>query len=476
MVDDMGWQDTSLPFWDQETDFNRIYQTPNMEKLASRGAKFTQAYSTPVCTPTRVSLMTGMNAARHHVTNWTFIKKDTDSGKKDSLFKKLDWNINGMSPVPETDKTALATPLPALLKDAGYYTIHVGKAHWGSMGTPASDPKNMGFIINIGGSAAGHPQSYYGEQNYGNIPGKATFNAVPDMESYYESDVFLTDALTREALKALANPIKKKDPFFLYLSHYALHTPIQGDPKYLQKYLDKGMDEREAKYATLIEGMDKSLGDVMDFLDENNLTNNTLIIFMSDNGGLSLSPERGGVAHTRNLPLRSGKGSVYEGGIREPMIMSWPGKINAGMEEKTPVIIEDFFPTILNVAGVKSPKMMQTIDGKDIFESIKNQSERAFLWHYPHHWGHTGPGINFASAMRKGDWKLVYLMKEQKLELYNLKEDIGEQNDLAGKMPVKAKGLATEMTQLMKERKAQMPVYEADGRAVLWPVEVILLK
>src|SRR5690606_19574950 len=237
LVDDMGWQDTSLPFWKEETDLNRRYHTPNMERLAREGMKFTNAYATPVCTPTRTSFMTGMNAAHHHITNWTRIEKDVISDHDDSLLLIPKWNHDGLSPVKGIPNTAYATPLPQLLRDGGYFTIHVGKAHWGSAGTPGSNPYNMGFMVNVAGNAIGHPQSYLGEDNYGNIPGKASSLAVHDLSEYYGSETFLSEALTREAIKSLEAPIARKQPFFLNMAHYAVHTPLQADQRFYQKYL-----------------------------------------------------------------------------------------------------------------------------------------------------------------------------------------------------------------------------------------------
>jgi arylsulfatase A-like enzyme len=167
IVDDMGWQDCSVPFYKQKTKWNTIYHTPNMGKLAAEGMKFTNAYATPVCSPSRVSLMTGMNAARHRVTNWT-LEKNQSVDYPDSVLQPPDWNINGMSPVAGIEKTVYATPLPQLLKQADYYTIHCGKAHFGAIETPAADPLNIGFDINIAGHAAGSPGSFLGEENYGN--------------------------------------------------------------------------------------------------------------------------------------------------------------------------------------------------------------------------------------------------------------------------------------------------------------------
>jgi arylsulfatase A-like enzyme len=477
MVDDMGWQDTSVPFSGRETPLNKRYHTPNMERLARTGMKFTNAYATPLCTPTRVSLLIGMNAAHHRITNWTNIERDKNTDGKDETFDPVAWNINGFSPVKDIPRTTYGTPLPKLLKESGYFTIHAGKAHWGSMGTPGSNAMNVGYVVNIGGHAAGHPQSYQGRENFGNLLGKISYHAVPDMEEYYGSDTFLSEALTIEALKALADPVKNKQPFFLHMAHYAVHTPLQADQRFYQKYLNAGLDSTEAKYATLIEGMDKSLGDILDYLEEKNLVKNTVILFISDNGGLSLSPPRGGGAHTQNLPLKAGKGSVHEGGIRVPMLVKWPGVVKENSTCEQYLIIEDFFPTILEIAGIENPKTIQDIDGTSFVRYLKNpslkDSQRSLIWHFPNRWaGGQGPGINYVSAIRKGDWKLVYLMKEQRVELYNLAEDLEEHKDLSKENPKKTTELALALTKKLKIWNAQMPKYKDKEYLVKWPDEM----
>ncbi|WP_164111588.1 MULTISPECIES: sulfatase [Sphingobacterium] len=478
LVDDMGWMDTSVPFGDSVMALNRIYRTPNMERLAREGMKFTNAYATPVCTPTRVSLLTGMNAAHHRVTNWTNVMKDRPSDAEDKQFNRTDWNYNGYSPVPNVPHTAYATALPQILKDAGYFTVHVGKAHWGAQGTPGANPLNLGFMVNVAGNAIGHPQSYYGKDNYGNIPGKFSYNAVQGLAEYYGSDTFLTEALTLEALKSIDQPAKSKQPFYLHLAHYAIHVPMQADVRFVQKYYDMGLDSAEAKYASLIEGMDKSLGDVMDYLEENGLEKNTIILFMSDNGGLSLTSFRGGEAHTQNLPLRAGKGSVYEGGIREPMIVKWPGVVKANTRNHQPLIIEDFFPSILEMAKISKPKLLQQVDGVSFVPLLKGakfmHDNRSLIWHYPHKWTpQDGPGINYFSAIRRGKWKLVYDYRRETLELYNLSEDLGEQVNLVRQQTGIATQLAAELTDQLKKWGALMPTTKESNKAVAWP-DVIL--
>lgn len=476
LVDDMGWMDTSEPFGDRPYPLNNTYHTPNMEKLAAQGMKFTNAYATPVCTPSRVSMLTGMNAAHHGVTHWTSIHKDTPSDHQDSIFHRVEWNYNGFSPIGGIPHTATATPLPQLLQDAGYYTVHVGKAHWGAQGTPGANPLNLGFMVNVAGNAIGHPQSYYGKDNYGNIPGKFTFNAVQGLAEYYGTDTFLTEALTQEAIKCIEPAVEAGKPFYLHLAHYAVHDPIQGDPRFVQKYLARGLNPREAKYASMVEGMDKSLGDLMQYLEDQGLAENTVILFMSDNGGLSLGYARGGEPHTQNYPLKAGKGSVYEGGIRVPMIVAWPGVTEPGSSSAQPVIIEDFFPSILEIADIHASDLTQKIDGKSFAPILKNEdsrhSERLLIWHSPHRWiNDAGPGINFFSAARQGNWKLIYDHRQQKLELYDLSKDISEQHNVILKHKKIARSLSRQLTDQLKKWGATMPTYRINQERVPWPEE-----
>lgn len=469
LVDDMGWVDTSLPFGDNVEALNKVYHTPNMARLAEEGVKFTNAYATPVCTPTRISMMTGMNAAHHGVTNWTSPMANRNTDAKDDQFLPAHWNFNGLSNSPETPRTIYATTFPELLKDAGYYTVHVGKAHWGAAGTPGANPLNLGFMVNVSGHSAGHPQNYLAEYNYGNMPQKAQIQAVPGLQEYYGTDTFLTEALTIEAIKAIEVPVQRNEPFLLHIAHYAVHEPIMADKRFLQKYLDTGLDSIEASYATLIEGMDKSLGDIMDYLSKKGIEENTIILFMSDNGGLSMVPPRSGQEHSHNLPLKAGKGSVYEGGIRVPMIVKWPGVVPPGSVANQPVIIEDFFPSILEMAGLENYKTIQQIDGKSFVSILKDpqtaDKERAFIWHYPNKWQvRDNLGINYKSAIRKGDWKMIYNMRDGSKELYKLSLDIGEAQNIAQENPEVVKKLSAILFDQLTKWKAPMPVLKSTGQ------------
>jgi len=473
-VDDMGWQDTSVPFWNKKTALNNLYNTPNMERLASEGMKFTQAYATPVCTPTRVSLISGMNAARHRVTNWT-LRRNTDPVRPPKGLKMPKWNVNGAQTSDSIPLSVHITPLQQILKDNGYLTIHSGKAHWGAMNTPGQDPKNLGFDINIAGHAAGAPGSYYGTRNFKNSLKKKSIWDVPGLEKYHGQDIFLTEVLTQEAIIAMDKAIDSDKPFYLHMAHYAVHTPIQGDPRFEQKYLDKGLHKTEAKYASLIEGMDKSLGDLMNHLEQKEIADNTIILFMSDNGGLS-AVARGGEKHTHNKPLSSGKGSVHEGGIREPMIVKWPKTAQKNSTTDAKVIIEDFFPTILEMADVKNVKTVQEVDGISFTNILKGKEttdfERALFWHYPNNWGPTGPGIGATSTIRKGDWKLIYYHLDRSFELFNLKNDIGESTNLVKTEKTMVTNLAKELGSYLRSVDAQMPLDTKTEKTVPWPDEL----
>jgi arylsulfatase A-like enzyme len=476
LVDDMGWQDTSVPFWDKTTPSNNKFHTPNMKKLAASGVKFTQAYANSICTPSRVSLLSGTNVARHRVTNWTMFKDQSTDAVNDSVLIAPQWNLNGLSPDKETQRAFFATPLPQLLKENGYYTIQCGKAHFGADQTPGANPLNLGFEKNIAGSAAGNPASFLSEHNYGNIDGKLNLRAVSGLKKYWGTGTFLTEALTREALLALDTARMKKKPFFLYMSHFAVHLPFDTDKRFADRYTKMGLTEQEAAYATLVEGMDKSLGDLMDYLDINHLAENTIVVFMSDNGGFSRHPRMGKI-DTQNAPLRAGKGSLYEGGIREPMMIRWPGVTIANTTNDQYVVIEDFYPTLLEMAGIRKYKTVQTVDGRSIVPYIKGRRDpkKVLVWNFPNKWtaNEDDKRVSWLSAIRQGDWKLIYFQKYGRLELYNIKEDIGEQHDLASKNPKKVRTLAMLLTKKIKERNAQLPSYKLTGRTVPYPDELL---
>lgn len=462
LVDDMGWQDTSVPFWTEKTNYNRLYHTPSMERLAADGMKFTQAYACTVCSPTRVSLMSGMNAARHRVTNWT-LQRDTPVDAKDDQLDFPQWNFNGMQPCDSIKQSVQVTTFPQILHDNGYFTIHCGKAHFGAMGTPAANPLTLGFDVNIAGHAAGAPGSYQGEKYFGNSEkgGYTQPWGVPGLEKYHGDTINLTEVLTREAMLAMDKARAAQKPFYLYMAHYAVHAPLEPDKRFYPKYKAMGLDEPEARYASMIESMDKSLGDLMNYLDKNGLADNTIILFMSDNGGLSATA-RGGKPHLHNLPLKSGKGSAYEGGIREPMIVKWADKVIPASVCNDYLIVEDFFPTILEMAGINKYTTVQKIDGRSfvpmLLQTGTTSKGRELVWHYPNKWGANGPGIGTTSTIRSGDWKLIHWYKDGKNELYHIAVDIGENSDVAVQHPEIVKTLSKKLGNYLKSVKAQIPI------------------
>ena len=473
LVDDMGWQDTSVPFHTSRTPFNDRYRTPNMERLASGGMKFTQAYACSVCSPTRVSWMTGMNAARHRVTNWT-LQRNTSTDRPHETLEFPQWNVNGISLEPGVERTVHARTAPEFLREAGYRTIHIGKAHFGAVDTPGSDPLNLGFDLNVGGHAAGGPGSYLGTQEFSaDWRGGGRVWDVPGLDKYHGEDIFLTEALTIEANHLIDRAVADEAPFFLYMSHYAVHVPFADDSRFIQRYLDAALDHTEAQYAALVEGMDKSLGDILDNLERHGIADNTVVVFMSDNGGLS-AHGRGGEPHTHNKPLSSGKGSAHEGGTRVPLIANWRGVTRPGTTCETPVIIEDLFPTLLDIGGVGEVEQVGgAVDGVGFTPLLRREetpaSERALFWHYPNNWGPSGPGIGASSSVRRGDWKLIYYHADRSYELFNLAGDLGEEHNLAATEPARVHDLAEQLRAHLTAVDAQMPTDKAAGEAVPLP-------
>jgi len=462
LVDDLGWQDTSVAFHTERTPFNERYRTPNVERLAARGLKFTQAYaSAPVCTPTRTSLMTGRSPGRNHITYWT-LHKDRDQSAKYPRVRAPAWNVNALQAGDVT--------LPRLLQAAGYRTIHVGKAHLGAMDTSGADPRNLGFDVNIGGHAAGGPGSYYGRENFSAAHRKgASVWDVPGLEAWHGQDVFLTEALTAEACVAVAAAVRAGEPFFLHMATYAVHAPISANERYLEHY--EGLDPREAAYATMVESYDAALGTIVAKLDELEVLDDTLIVFTSDNGGLS-AHARGGEKHTHNAPLRSGKGSAYEGGIRVPQIIAWPGVTKSGTCD-VPVVTHDLFPTLLAVAGVAIPaEHARTVEGIDLTPLLRGEPldvDRSLFWNQPHFWGVHGPGIWPFSAIRRGDWKLVYKHEDRSFELYDLAHDIGESTNRAADEPERVRDLAERLSAWFERVDAQLSIDIETGLPIELP-------
>ena len=528
LIDDYGWVDSSVPYGEEVYPMNRNFITPNMERLAEKGVIFTNAYACPVSTPTRTSMMSGMNAAHTGITNWTAtlrdepsdavdggfdLRKYTDEGK-DGLLRP-DWNVNGLSPEEGIAHAQYATPFVRHLRDNGYYTVHIGKAHWATAGTPGASPYNMGFLVNVSGSINGMPRSYYGSENFGNRPEQWNYMAPQNLAEYYGQDIYLTEALTLEALKALEYPISKGQPFYLYMSHYATHLPVMKDPRFVDQYIEMGQDKGQAGYASMVAGVDKSLGDLMDFLEEKGIADNTVIVFMADNGGNANTRDKGGEPHMQNAPLREGKGSCYLGGIRVPMMVYIPGKTAPGTRINTPVLPEDIYPTMMELAGIRNYDHVQPIDGKSIVSlavkgsrlaakaawkgEISSQKEanafvvpesvsgidpnREVIMHYPHQWKPKyKEEIDFLSTIIVGDWKLVYVMMNtvpgwsvadgKVFELYNIREDISEKHNLADEYPEKVKELAVALGKRFREWNTPMPRYKSTGKTVPYPDEI----
>lgn len=479
LVDDMGWQDTSVPFWTEKTFYNERYETPNMERLASKGVMFTQAYASSVSSPTRCSIMTGSNAARHRVTNWT-LEKNMKTDMESDVISIPSWNVNGISQVPGTENTYLCKSFVQLLKDSGYHTIHCGKAHWGAIDTPGENPCHFGFEVNIAGHAAGGLATYLSEYRYGHDKdgNPVALNSIPGLRKYWNTGTFATEALTREAIHALDKAKAYNQPFYLYMSHYAIHIPIDRDVRFFDKYKKKGLSDKEAAYAALIEGMDKSLGDLMDWLDANGEADNTVIIFMGDNGGYATGAHwRDEPLYTQNYPLNCGKGSAYEGGTRVPMIVFWPGVTDGGTRCDSPVIAEDLYPSILEMAGIRRYDVPQEVDGKSfvpLLDGSGNPSKgRDFFWNFPNLWGgETGPGIAATCTVRSGDWKLIYFYETGRKELYNIPDDIGETHDLAEEYPDIVRKLSSRLGKYLRKVDAQRPMFKATGQPCPWPDEI----
>lgn len=462
-VDDMGWQDTSVPFYGDTTQLNRDYRTPNMEKLASQGLRFTNAYACSICSPSRVSLMTGQNAARHKVTCWT-LRKDTSPARPPKQFAAANWNLNGLQPVGDsTPRSIAATTLPELLRAGGYRTIHAGKGHFGSQGTPGADPRNLGFDVNIAGSYMGGPGSYHGEHNFSAAwRGGGRIWDIPGLAKYHGQKINLTEAITREVIGEVENTVAAAKPFYLYMSHYAVHAPFEPDRRFLPNYSDKKWGLHKKKYASMLESMDKSLGDLMGTIDRLGIADETIIVFMSDNGSPSNNP--------RNAPLRGHKISGYEGGNRVPLIVHWPDITAAGKRNATPVIIEDIFPTLLDMAGLDVPEN-DGISWVPILrdETPPHETPRELLWHYPNFYNQPP-----YSSLRLGDWKLIYWHKDRSLELFNLADDIGESINVADENPVRLRDLATRLTRQLKDKGAEFATIKATGEPIPYPADVLL--
>ena len=527
LVDDMGLMDTSVPFLTGpdgqpvEHPLNRWYRTPNMQRLADQGVRFSQFYAQSVSSPSRTSLMTGQNATRHGVTNWIYSEADNRN-----TYGPPDWNWLGLDSADYT--------LARMLSDAGYRTIHVGKAHFGPFGSQGEDPLNLGFDVNVAGCSIGEPGSYYGRDGYGLYRGTRS-RAVPGLEEFFQDDVFLTDALTVRAEEEMSRAIEEGVPFYLNMAHYAVHAPFMSDPRFIQNYEPDSLYSTDAKeFATLIEGMDRSLGEIMDFLEEKGVAENTLIFFLGDNGSdAPLGDERG---YGSSAPLRGKKGTEFEGGMRVPFIVAWaaPEGRRAAVSQSAasqssasrsaasktvtsqssrsvaspsaacrsvsdnisdsrysdrrvsrkahrnsvqhllPVpqgevrtqlgTIMDIYPTIAAVAGADIPGS-HPVDGHDLSLIITDGEDPhhpdTFLMHFPH--DHRG---KYFTVYREDDWKLIYYWSPEKpsaahFVLYDLASDPYETEDVSPRYPDVASSLLEHMAVRLERECARYPVDSA---------------
>lgn len=476
LVDDMGVMDTSLPFLtDAEGNpkrypLNDYYRTPNMERLAATGIRFNNFCAMSVCSPTRISIMTGQNAARHHATNW-INPRSNNRGPQGPP----EWNWKGLR--------ADSVTLPRLMQGAGYETIHVGKAHFGPNDSVGSEPLNLGFDINVGGASFGAPGSYYGKENFG-LGTKRAHHAVPHLEKYHGTDIFLTEALTIEARQRLTDVVKSDKPFYLYMSQYAVHGPFHSDPRFAANYADSGKPASAQAFATLIEGMDKSLGDILDHLEELNVAEDTLIFFLGDNGSDAPLGHQHEVACA--APLRGKKGAHYEGGMRVPFIATWAKradanvhqnklKIPAGVIHDEVAAVQDLFPTITAITNVNVPDN-HTVDGVDMTTLLMGQNDESrggrFLMHYPH----APHRSDYFSSYRSGDWKVIYhyfpsqASEGSHYQLYNLVADPFESENLATAKPQRLRSMMQELIDSLTAHDAQYPVTEKDGSTPAIPM------
>ena len=439
LVDDLGWADVGC-FGSE------FYETPNIDALAASGMKFTNGYAAcPVCSPTRASIMTGRHPVRVDITDW--IPGRATSGVKDAKFKH----------VHDRDNLALEeVTIAEALKPHGYQTFFAGKWHLGDEG---HWPTDQGFDFNIGGNSKGSPPGgYYSPWTNPTLKAK-------------RPNEYLTERLTSESLNFLES--RKNDaPFLLYLAYYNVHTPIQPYKKRIDHYQDKAkqfttdtptIEEHDGvsrtrqdnpALASMVAAVDDSVGEILGKLEELNLSDNTVVVFFSDNGGLCTLARRPGP--TSNLPLRSGKGWLYEGGVREPTIIRAPGVTKAGSETDVPIVSMDFFPTMLELAGLpQQPKLHA--DGQSLVSLLQggDLAQRELYWHYPHYHGSTwAPG----ASIRDGDWKLIEFYHYENVELYNLKRDPGEQTDLSQTEPETRDRLLEKLHAWQKRMNARMPV------------------
>jgi len=423
---------------------NTFHETPHLDALARRSVRFTQAYaSAPVCSPTRAALLTGKCPARLGITTWLESARDHSPGKQRLAPAASAYNL------PHSEAT-----LAKRLQAAGYLTALVGKWH---LGDAEHYPETHGFDINRGGSLWGAPATYFwpyrGSGRFG-----PEFRYLPGLD-YGQPGEYLTDRLAQEALAVIDHAQKRNQPFFLYLAHHAPHTPIEAKPEDIEHFrrrLQPGSPWQHPAYAAMVRSLDQSVGRVLAHLEMRGLAEQTLVIFTSDNGGFIGKDRRTGLNVTTNAPLRSGKGSLYEGGLRVPLFIRWPGCSPAeGGDCTQPVITADLFFTVLAAAGLK-PDAARA-DGLDLAPLLRSPggklAREALCWHFPHYYETTSP----VSAVRAGKWKLLEYFEDGRRELYDLEADPGEQTDLAAAQSQWVQALAQKLAAWRLEVRAQLP-------------------
>lgn len=453
LADDLGWSDLACYGAD-------LHETPHLDALAGAGARFTQAYApAPVCTPTRASLLTGKHPARLGITIWS-------EGSQQGPTNRALLQAESQHDLPHTE-TTLATHLRA----AGYQTALVGKWH---LGNADHYPETHGFDVNIGGTRWGAPQTFFwpyaGAGRFG-----GEFRYVPHLE-FGAPGEYLTDRLTDEAIRVLDHFRQMQRPIFLYLAHHAPHTPIEAKPTdvdYFRQRLRPGARHQNATYAAMVRSLDESVGRIASYLKQHDLEDNTLVIFASDNGGyIGTMQDTGPTAGqmipiTTNSPLRSGKGTLYEGGLRVPLIVRWPRTVSAGITCNTPVVLTDLFPTLAAAAGLTLPATVP-VDGIDLSPLLHDPkatlARETFYFHYPHYY-HAPPSTP-VSAVRIGDWKLLEYYEDQHVELYDLSADPGEEHDLASAQPDRVAQLRAQLTRWKQTVGAKLPTPNPDYERV----------
>jgi arylsulfatase A len=438
LADDLGWSDLGCYGAD-------LHETPHLDRLAQQGVRFTQAYAMSVCSPTRAMLLTGKHAARLGITIWS------EGSLVGPANRKL-LQAESRHDLPHTE-TTLATRLQA----AGYLTALVGKWH---LGDANHFPETHGFDINIGGTHWGAPQTFWwpyrGAGRFG-----AQFRYVPHLE-FGKPGEYLTDRLTDEALRVIDRAGEK--PFFLYLAHHAPHTPIEAKPDdvaHFQAKLRPGLNHQNPVYAAMVKNLDQNVGRVRAHLAQRRLLDNTIVVFASDNGGYTGVDRRSGQAApvTSNAPLRSGKGSLYEGGIRVPLLVRWPGVTPEGSECSMPVTLADLCPTLVAAGAPDSVRATgpEGFDGVDLTAVLKSPGTKldrdALFFHYPHYYETTTP----VSVIRQGDWKLLEYFEDGRRELYDLQADPTERHNLAEAEPARARELQRRLERWRKDVGARMP-------------------